>query len=42
MLRWAKQIASTGEKRNAYKIIIEKPEGTKYLQADGRIILKLG
>jgi hypothetical protein len=31
MVRWAGNIASVGEKRNAYRILVGKPEGKKPL-----------
>jgi hypothetical protein len=30
-MRWAGHVASMGEMRNAYKILVEKPEGKKPL-----------
>jgi hypothetical protein len=35
--RWAEQVAQMGEKRNAYRILVGKPEGKTPL---GRSILK--
>jgi hypothetical protein len=29
MIRWAEHVALTGEKRNAYRILVGKPEGKK-------------
>jgi hypothetical protein len=42
-MRWAEQVALMGEKRNAYRILVEKPEGNKplgRLDVGGRIILE--
>jgi hypothetical protein len=33
-------VACTGEKMNAYRILVGKPEGKKPLDVSGRIILK--
>jgi hypothetical protein len=30
-MRWAGHVARTGEKRNAYRILVEKPEGERPL-----------
>jgi hypothetical protein len=30
-MRWAGHVARTGEKRNAYRILVGKPEGKKPL-----------
>jgi hypothetical protein len=30
-MRWAGHVARTGEKRNAYRILVEKPEGKRPL-----------
>jgi hypothetical protein len=43
-VRWAGHVARMGEKRNAYRILVGKPEGKKplkYLDVGGGIILKL-
>jgi hypothetical protein len=43
MMRWAGYVARMGEKRNAYRILVGKPEGKRQLEdldIDGRIILK--
>jgi hypothetical protein len=43
-MRWAGHIAHMGEKRNAYRILMAKPEGSIPLgdtDVGGRIILKL-
>jgi hypothetical protein len=42
-IRWAGHVARMGEKRNAYRIFVEKPEGKRplgRLDVGGRIILK--
>ncbi|KAJ4434033.1 hypothetical protein ANN_16352 [Periplaneta americana] len=42
-LRWAGQVARTGESRNAYRVLVGRPEGKRPLgsrDVDGRIILK--
>jgi hypothetical protein len=31
-MRWARHVASIGEMRNAYKIVVEKPEGKRSLR----------
>jgi hypothetical protein len=31
-LRWAGYVARIGEKRNAYRILVEKPEGKRPLE----------
>jgi hypothetical protein len=31
MMRWAGHVARMGEKRNAYKILVGKPEGKRLL-----------
>jgi hypothetical protein len=36
-MRWAGHVAQIGEKRNAYRILVEKPEGKRPL---GRPIFK--
>jgi hypothetical protein len=38
MMRWAKDVTRMGEKRNAYRILVGKPEGDT--REGGRIILK--
>jgi hypothetical protein len=30
-MRWAGQVARMGEKRNAYRLLVEKPEGKRPL-----------
>jgi hypothetical protein len=43
-MRWARHIARMGEVRNAYKILVRKPEKRNHsegLSIDGRITLKL-
>jgi hypothetical protein len=30
-MRWAGNVARTGQKRNAYRILVEKPEGKRHL-----------
>jgi hypothetical protein len=32
--------SSHGEKKNAYRVLVEKPEGRRPLDVGGRIILK--
>jgi hypothetical protein len=42
-MRWAGHVADTGDIRNAYKILVRKPEGkihSEDLSIDGRILLK--
>jgi hypothetical protein len=42
-LGWAGHVASTGERRGAYSVLVGKPEGRNHLEdpgVDGRIILK--
>jgi len=42
-MRWAGHVARMGERRNAYRVLVGKPEGRDYLgDADigGKIILK--
>jgi hypothetical protein len=38
-MRWAGHVARMGEKRNAYRIWVGKPEGKRHLDVGGRIIL---
>jgi hypothetical protein len=42
MMRWAGHVARMGEKRNAYRILVGKPEGKRLLRpnVNGWIILK--
>jgi hypothetical protein len=35
-IKWAKHVASMGEKRNAYRILVGKPEGKRPLVRPGR------
>jgi hypothetical protein len=35
-MRWAGDVALMGEKRNAYRILVEKPEGSKPLRRPRR------
>jgi hypothetical protein len=42
-MRWAGLVARTGEKMNAYRILVRKPEGKRSLgrpRLSGRIILR--
>jgi hypothetical protein len=39
-MRWAGHVTQTGENRNAYKVLVAKPEGQRPLGVGGRIILK--
>jgi hypothetical protein len=42
-IRWAGHMAHMGEKRNVYRVLVEKPEGKRLPvrpEEDGRIILK--
>jgi hypothetical protein len=42
-MRWTGNVESMGEKRNAYKILLRKPEGSGHyedLEVSERIILK--
>jgi len=42
-LRWTEQVLYMEEKRNAYEVLVGKPEGKKHLQdpgIDGRMILE--
>jgi hypothetical protein len=42
-MRWARRLAHTGEKRNAYKVLVGKAEGRSNLEElgiGGRIILE--
>jgi hypothetical protein len=42
-MRWAEHVTWIGEMRNAYKILVGKPEGRDHLEdlsVDGKIILK--
>jgi hypothetical protein len=40
-MRWAGHVAHMGEKRNAYRILVGKPEGKRpYKDVGRRIILK--
>jgi hypothetical protein len=42
-MKWAEHVARMDEMRNAYKILVRKPEGRDHLEntgVDGRIILK--
>jgi hypothetical protein len=42
-MRWAGHVAQIGEKRNAYRILVGKPEGRRSLEQQDqgeRIILK--
>jgi hypothetical protein len=42
-VRWAGQVASMGRGREAYRVLVAKPEGKNHLEdlgIDGRIILK--
>ena len=42
-MRWARHVASVGERRGAYRILVEKPEGKNHLKdpgVDGKIILR--
>jgi invasion protein IalB len=44
-MRWAGHVASAGDKGNAYRIVVAKPEGKRLsmlgnLNVDGRIIFK--
>jgi hypothetical protein len=42
-IKWAGQVARMGEMRNAFKILVGKPEGKRPVgrqDVDGRIILK--
>jgi hypothetical protein len=39
-IRWAGHLARMGEKRNAYRILVGKPEGKEDLNVSGRIILR--
>jgi hypothetical protein len=43
-MKWAGQVARMGDLRNAYKIMVLRPEGRKYsedLGVNGRIILNV-
>jgi hypothetical protein len=40
-MRWAGNIARISDTKNAYKILVGKPEGKRPFNADGRIILRL-
>jgi hypothetical protein len=41
MIRWTRHVAGIGEKRNAYKILVGKPEGKRPLGSPGcRFFLK--
>jgi hypothetical protein len=39
-MRWVEHVVSMGEMRNAYKILVGKPEWKRPLGVNGRIILK--
>jgi len=42
-MRWARHVASVGERRGAYRVLVEKPEGKDHLEdrsVDGMIILR--
>jgi hypothetical protein len=41
-MRWAAHVAYVGKKRNAYRVLVGKPERSHLedLSVDGRIILK--
>jgi hypothetical protein len=41
-MRWAGHVARMGEKRNVYRMLVGKPEGSRPLDLDvgGRLILK--
>jgi hypothetical protein len=40
-MRWARHVACIEEKRNAYRVLVRKPEGMRPLgRYSGRIILK--
>jgi hypothetical protein len=39
-MRWAGHVAGRGEKRNAYRILVGKPEGKRPQDVGGRTILK--
>jgi hypothetical protein len=42
-MRWARHVAGTGEKRNAYKALVRKSEGNQRLGdlgIDGSLVLK--
>jgi hypothetical protein len=38
-MRWAEHVARTGEKRNAYKILVRKPEGKRPLGKPRRLLV---
>jgi hypothetical protein len=35
-MRWVRHVARMGEKRNAYRLLVGKPEGTRPLGSPGR------
>jgi hypothetical protein len=42
-MRWARHVASVGERRGAYRVLVEQPEGKNHLEdsgVDGMIILR--
>jgi hypothetical protein len=39
-MRWAEHVAQKVEKRNAYRLLVGKPEGKRPLSAGGWIILR--
>jgi hypothetical protein len=40
MMRWAGHVACTGEKRNAYRVSVDKPEGNRLLERLKQILKK--
>jgi len=43
-MRWVEHVAGMGEKRNAYRVLVRRTEGEKYLEdiaSDWRVILTL-
>jgi hypothetical protein len=42
-MRWERRVACTGERRNAFKVLVKKSEGNRRLEdlgIDGSLILK--
>jgi hypothetical protein len=42
-MRWAEHVASIGDRRGVYRVLVGKPEGKRRLEdpgVDGRIILR--